>query len=74
MPDDFIDTVQEKHHDDDTAGKDYIECWKFTIPRKCIHLMDAKNKQIKKRNKTIKNLQDHDFMIKNGRRKNDDNY
>ena len=74
MPDDCIDTVQEKHHDDDTVGKEYIECWKITIPKQFIHLMDAKKKQIEKRNKSIKNIQARDTNYWLGFRKNDDNY
>ena len=69
MPDDCIDTVQEKHHDDDTLGKEYIECCKFTIPKQFIHLMDAKKKQIDKRNKSIKNMQARDTHYSFGYKK-----
>ena len=74
IPDDCIDKVQEKQHDDDTVGKEYIECWKFTIPRQFIHLMDAKKKQIDRRNKYIENMKARNTHFSFGDRKNDDNY
>ena len=45
MPDDCMNKFKEQHRDDDTAGKEYIKCWKFTIPKQLIHLMDVKNKR-----------------------------
>ena len=48
MPEDDIDTVKKKHHDNDTAGTEYIECFKITIPKKFIHLMDSKKKKLRR--------------------------
>ena len=67
MPDDFINKVKEQQRDDDTEGKEYIECWKFSIPKQFIHLMNIKNKK-------LKNIQARHINTKIGKRKNDANY
>ena len=52
MGKDYMDTVKKKHHDDDTAGTECIECLKVTIPKQFVHLMNEQNKKMKRyRNK-----------------------
>ena len=57
--------LQSRH--DNTEGNEYIECWKFTIPKQFIHIMNMNKKK-------LKHIQARGKSTKTGKRKNDENY
>ena len=52
MHDDYFIHLNLQANNDVNEGNDYIECWKFTIPKCNIHHMKASKK--------IKNIKEHE--------------
>ena len=69
IPDDEPVNLNLQSPNKKTEGNDYIECWKFTIPKEFIHYMN-KNKNKKKQ----KIIQERGKSTKTGKRKKDENY
>ena len=47
MHDDAVKKSNLQSRNDNTEGNKYIDYWKFNIPKKCIHIMNMKNKRLK---------------------------
>ena len=67
MPDDAVEKLNLQSCNDNTQCNKYIDCWKFTIPKQCIHIMNMNKKK-------LKHIQEREKSTKTGKMKNDENY
>ena len=65
--DDVVKKLNLQSRNDKTEGNTYIDCWKFTIPKKNIHIINMNKKK-------LRHIQARGKSTKTGKRKTDENY